>query len=131
MSNDYRLKTGREYSGARLEKLLEQKGRCALCRQPIANGEAVYDHDHKTGHCRAVLHRGCNAQLGHIENNMPRNKLTNIAKLTAFLSSIPEYISRDWTDQPLHPTHRSEEEKRLRRNAKARKARAAKKESEE
>src|SRR5690554_1241675 len=109
----------------------EQGGRCALGRQPVKKGEAWLDHEHKTGYIRAVLHRGCNAQLGHIENNMPRHKLTNIAKLTAFLSSIPEYISRDWTDQPLHPTHRSEEEKRLRRNAKARKARAAKKESEE
>lgn len=129
MSNNYRLKAGREYSTSRVNKQIEQKGRCALCSQPIANGEAVYDHDHKTGHCRAVLHRGCNAMLGHIENNMPRHKLTNIVRLTAFLRAIPEYISRDWTDQPLHPTYRTEEEKRLRRNAKARKARAAKKES--
>lgn len=130
MSNNYRLKTGREYSTARVNKQIEQKGRCVLCSQPIANGEAVYDHDHKTGHCRAVLHRGCNAMLGHIENNMPRHKLTSIVRLTAFLRAIPEYISRDWTDQPLHPTYRTEEEKRLRRNAKARKARAAKKEAQ-
>ena len=125
-----RLKTT-EVAPLRERLLAEQGGRCALCRQPVKKDEACLDHDHKTGYIRAVLHRGCNAQLGHIENNMPRHKLTNIAKLTAFLSSIPEYISRDWTDQPLHPTHRSEEEKRLRRNAKARKARAAKKESEE
>ena len=125
-----RLPSGRKYTAARADKLIEQKGRCALCSQPIANSEAVYDHDHKTGHCRAVLHRGCNAMLGHIENNMPRHKLTSIVKLTAFLRAIPEYISRDWTDQPLHPTYRTEEEKRLRRNAKARKARAAKKEAQ-
>src|SRR5690554_5515125 len=112
-----RLKTT-EVAPLRERLLAEQGGRCALCRQPVKKDEACLDHDHKTGYIRAVLHRGCNAQLGHIENNMPRHKLTNIAKLTAFLSSIPEYISRDWTDQPL------------RRNAKARKARAAKKESE-
>lgn len=129
MSNSYRLKSGREYAAARANRLIEQKGRCALCSQPIAASEAAYDHDHKTGHCRAVLHRGCNAMLGHIENNMPRHRLTNLRRLVAFLRAIPEYISRDWTDQPLHPTFRTEEEKRLRRNAKARKARAAKKES--
>lgn len=124
---NYRLKAGREYSKARADKLIEQKGRCALCSQPIASSEAVYDHDHKTGRCRAVLHRGCNAMLGHIENNAPRHKLTDLVRLTAFLRAIPEYISRDYDHEPFHPTYRTEEEKRLRRNAKARKARAAKK----
>jgi len=124
-----RLPSGRKYTAARADKLIEQKGRCALCSQPIAASEAVYDHDHKTGHCRAVLHRGCNAMLGHIENNMPRHKLTNMARLAAFLRAIPEYISRDWTDQPLHPTYRTEDEKRRLRNQRARRKRAAARET--
>lgn len=64
--------------------------------------------------------------LGHIENNAPRHKLTNLPRLVRFLRAIPQYISQDHTDKPLHSTHKTEEEKRLRRNAKARKSRAAK-----
>lgn len=124
-----RLPSGRKYTVARATRLIEQKGRCGLCGQPVAASEAVYDHDHKTGHCRAVLHRGCNAMLGHIENNMPRHKLTNMARLAAFLRAVPEYISRDWSDQPLHPTHRTEDEKRQLRNLRARRKRAAAKET--
>lgn len=128
MSNDYRLKTGREYKQSRIDRLATQGGKCGLCNQPVKDDEATYDHDHKTGHCRAILHRGCNAMLGHIENNMPRHKLQNVARLAAFCRAVPSYIFNDWTDQPLHPTHRTEDEKRIRRNLKARKARAAKKE---
>lgn len=128
MSNDYRLKTGREYKQSRIDRLASQGGKCALCTQPVKDDEATYDHDHKTGHCRAVLHRGCNAMLGHIENNMPRHKLQNVARLAAFCRAVPSYIFTDWTDQPLNPTFRTADEKRIRRNLKARKARAAKKE---
>lgn len=112
----------------RLARLEEQGKRCVLCREPIKAGEDVADHCHKSGRLRGVLHRGCNAMLGHIENNMPRHKLTDIRRLTAFLRSIPAYLWADYQHEPLHHTHRTEEEKRLKRNAKARKARAAKKE---
>lgn len=128
MSNAYRLKAGREYKQSRVDALAAQGGACFLCKLPIKEGEATYDHDHKTGHCRAVLHRGCNAMLGHIENNLPRHKLQNAGKLSTFLRNVTAYIHNDWTDQPLHPTYRTEEEKRIRRNLKARKARAAAKE---
>lgn len=104
--------------------LAKQDGKCALCGDPVDKKEAALDHDHRTGHCRGVLHRGCNAALGHIENNAPRYRLTDIRRLTKWLRAIPAYIHGDHTDKPLHSTHRTEEEKRLRRNAKARKARA-------
>lgn len=108
-------------------RLKAQGGKCALCRQPVKTDEAVADHCHKTGHLRGVLHRGCNAQLGTIENNMPRNKLTSMARLSAFLRAIPEYISTDYSDQPLHYTFRTEDEKRELRNKRARADRAKKK----
>lgn len=103
-----------------------QGGKCALCREPIAAGEAVLDHDHKTGHCRAVLHRGCNAMLGHIENNAPRHKLTSAARLSNFCNNLVAYRYADYTDKPLHHTYRTEAEKRERRNARARAARKPK-----
>lgn len=123
----HRLKQS-EIAKVRTEMLAQQGGKCALCGDRISDGEAALDHCHKTGHIRGVLHRGCNAALGHVENNAPRYKLTNVVRLTRWLRSIPSYIYRDYSDQPLHYTFRTEEEKRIRRNLKARKARAAKKE---
>ena len=103
--------------------LKKQGGKCALCGEKIQPGEAVLDHDHKTGHCRAVLHRGCNAMLGHIENNAPRHKLSSAARLSSFCRNLVKYRFADYTGNPLHHTYRTEEEKRLKRNAKARAAR--------
>lgn len=100
--------------------LTQQGGKCALCKEKIAAGEAVLDHDHKTGRCRGVLHRGCNAMLGHIENNAPRHKLTGAARLSAFCAGVTAYHFGDYSSMPFHHTHRTAEEKRLRRNAKAR-----------
>ncbi len=112
----------------REQQLAVQKGRCALCKETISTGEEVADHDHKTGELRGVLHRGCNAMLGHIENNRPRHKLTSLVRLARFLSNVAKYIAHDYTGQPLYPTHRTPDEKREARNAKARKARAKAKE---
>lgn len=127
MSQSYRLKQS-EIAKVRTEMLAQQGGKCALCGDRISDGEAALDHCHKTGRIRGVLHRGCNAALGHVENNAPRYKLTNVSRLTRWLRSIPSYIYADYSDQPLHHTYRTDEEKRLRRNAKARKARAKAKE---
>lgn len=110
----------------RIDMLVAQAGRCALCGETIEDGEtAVLDHDHKTGHVRAVLHRGCNAMLGHIENNRARNHLQG-GRLGRMLRAVFDYIHRDYSANPLYPTHRTDDEKRERRNAKARAARAAK-----
>lgn len=88
--------------------LQEQQGLCALCHEHIAEGEAVLDHHHKSGYLRSVLHRGCNAYIGALENNMARNRITP-ARLTNILANFESYIR---THKPiLHPTHRTEEEK--------------------
>lgn len=58
-------------------KILEEQGNnCALCSEAIAPGEAVLDHDHKSGYIRGTLHRGCNVLLGKIENSLKINKIT-------------------------------------------------------
>lgn len=128
MSQSYRIKQS-EVKQHRHDMYVKQGNRCALCRLPISEAEQALDHCHKTGVLRGTLHRGCNAMLGHIENNLPRHKLTNTAKLSAFLRNIIPYLHMVDQSAPLHHTFRTEEEKRLKRNAKARKARAAKKES--
>jgi hypothetical protein len=115
-----------EVAQYRATALEEQGGHCMLCCDRVASEDAVLDHDHKTGHVRGVLHRGCNAMLGHIENNRARNMLKD-ARLWRFLRGVERYITADHTQRPLHPTHRTAEEKVARTKKLAAKRRAAKK----
>lgn len=108
----------------RARTLAEQGGKCVLCGEPISSGEEVGDHDHKTGHMRGVLHRGCNAMLGHLENNRPRNKLTDPVKFARFLSRAAVYVTSAPKHPEVYPTFRTDDEKRLARNKKARVKRA-------
>lgn len=101
----------------------QQGGLCALCKTPCSSSDAVLDHDHSTGAVRATLHRGCNALLGKIENNYKRY---GVKSLGAFCAGTAGYLAKHTTNQTglIHPTHKTEDEKRLARNAKARKKRA-------
>lgn len=106
---------------------LRQGRRCALCGLDLKLPDAVMDHDHDTGFCRGVLHRGCNSLLGKIENN---HKRYGVPQVGAFLHGAAKYLSTHAfppADPLIYPTHKTAEEKRVARNAKARKARAAKK----
>lgn len=114
-----RLKTT-EIKAYREELLKKQNGFCALCWERIIDNP-VLDHDHKTGYIRGVLHRGCNAFLGNIENNLARNQIGS-SRLKAIFEHFEKYIQKQ---QPhLHPTYRTPEEKteRARKRAKARRA---------
>lgn len=107
--------------------LAKQAGKCALCKRACASRTPCLDHCHSSGVVRGVLCRGCNAQLGKIENNLARNGLTDIVALANYFQNIIPYLEsgkRGGTGI-LHPTHKTEEEKRLKRNADARKRRAA------
>ena len=98
------------------QMLKDQQGLCALCYEPIALGEEVLDHCHKTGYLRSVLHRGCNAYIGALENNMARNKITP-ARLARILDNFSKYIV---DHKPvLHPTHRTPEERKERAKKRA------------
>jgi hypothetical protein len=119
-----KLKTS-EIAIIREELRLKNAGRCKICSLPCSPTQAVLDHDHDTGLVRDTVHRGCNSLLGKIENNYKRY---GIPHLGAFLGGVAAYLQKHTTDQTglLHPTHKTEDEKRLARNAKARKARAKK-----
>ena len=120
-----RLKTT-QVAGARVQLLVKQGYRCALCSLPCLEHEAVLDHDHGTGAIRATLHRSCNALLGKVENNAPRYGVRN---LSAFLHGTAAYLQLHTDNRTglIHPSHKTEEEKRLRRNLLAKKRRAIKK----
>lgn len=111
--------------------MLAQGNRCALCKGQFgikAPNDPVLDHDHSTGAIRGVLHRGCNSLLGKVENNAPRYGVRNIP---AFAQGVGPYLLMHMTNITgmIHPTHKTPDEKRLARNAKARKTRASKKET--
>lgn len=105
-----------EVSKIRGEWLTQQDHKCLLCSEPIGATEAVLDHCHKSGTVRGVLHRGCNALLGKLENNLARNKITPLM-LHTFLLNAEDYIQR--TSELRHPTHCTPEEKKVKAKARA------------
>ena len=118
-----RLKVS-EVSVVRAQLEAQQGGRCAICSLPIKR--ACLDHNHTTGAVRGACCSGCNALLGKVENNHARYGVQNLA---AFCNGVAAYLARHNinTTGYLHPSHKTEDEKRLLRNTRARKARAAKK----
>lgn len=118
-----RIKTS-EIKQYREDLLNKQNGFCALCGERIIDNP-VLDHDHKTGYIRGVLHRGCNAFLGNIENNLARNQIGQ-SRLRAIFDNFFRYIQKQQLH--LHPTHRTPEEKKELQKKRARARRAKKNE---
>ena len=102
----------------------KQKGKCPICGEELLPEEAVLDHDHVTGHIRAALHNGCNRWEGKTIQWAYRTKGTDYIDM---VKRLARYWAKDYSKNPIHPTHKTAEEKRLARNAKARKRRRAKK----
>lgn len=65
------------WGDARREQYKKQNGICPLCNKPIPEALMMHgisycgfwDHDHKTGLCRELLHPRCNSLLSFIEND--------------------------------------------------------------
>lgn len=115
---------------AHKQKLLEaQGGKCRLCNIDLITlptKDLCLDHCHRHGVIRGVLCRNCNGIEGKIFNLANRGKRGYTP--AAYLAMIVDYW-RDVTVRPdsvYHPDHRTEEEKRLKRNAVARVAAAKK-----
>ena len=126
--------TQKEIGPLRKGLAMQQSQRCGICGYELSltnlgPKRPVLDHDHSTGFIRDVLHASCNSLLGKIENNAPRYGFVDGHRLRAFLRGVGNYMLRHETPQHewIHPTHKTAEEKRLAKNAKARKARAKRK----
>ncbi len=110
-------------------RLLQQQGGiCPLCTKPIdltIKGEAVCDHDHATGRIRGALHRSCNAALGKMDHAIGRwgCKVMDYAAIIAWAKNAIAYYEQEPTDM-IYQSHQTEEEKRVAKNAKERRARA-------
>lgn len=101
----------------------KQGHRCAACAAPLKGRGAkkpALDHCHTSGRIRGVLCLNCNSMEGKLNNIARRAMKDNPEK---WLMSILGY----WK-QPkyplLHPTHKTDAEKRAERNRKARERRA-------
>lgn len=107
------------------QRILERRQNflCELCGIPLTIKTACLDHDHFTGAIRGCLCRNCNGIEGKIKN------LVNRARRGQPFGFYLERVIRYWkihetnTTGLLHPLHLDEEEKRVKRNARARAAR--------
>jgi hypothetical protein len=109
----------------------KQGGVCAICGttlSSVSGKDACLDHDHSTGRIRGVLCRLCNGLEGKIKNitNRIKSRCTAETWLSKLLAYYTEHKENPQT--LLHPTHKTADEKRERRNALARARRKARKE---
>jgi len=106
--------------------ILSQAMICPICLGDLSDKVACLDHDHATGAIRGVLCLNCNQIEGKIKNLARRGKRDLPPRV--FIENIIQYWDKHSQnpDQRLHPTHLTEDEKRLRRNAKARARRKTK-----
>jgi hypothetical protein len=111
MDPSMRLKP-KEVRDFRLRLLRLQSFICPLCGTKIAEHEATLDHDHKTGHCRAVLHRSCNQVEGRVLSWLKRGRNPDPRD---FMLRILKHWDGEYGHLPYHPNHLTDTEKKLRK----------------
>lgn len=106
----------------------KQGNRCGLCKTVMTPDMQVLDHNHTTGAIRGVLCRNCNGIEGKIYNLANRAK--RIHTVDWYIKRLLEYWETHSKPQYelMYPTHKTEEDKRLLRNKRARIKRAKAKE---
>ena len=111
-----------------LDKLVrKQDHKCAVCGRPFTKTDRpVLDHSHDTGFIRGALHNSCNGAEGRIkaQANLGHKGVPS----GEFVIALGKYLEDN--EKPkymlIHPTHLTEEQKRKKRNAKARATRSKK-----
>lgn len=66
------------------KRLVEQAGRCAICKQEPSKQRLAVDHCHKTGRIRGLLCSSCNHGLGNFKDSP--NLLDKAIKYIDYLS---------------------------------------------
>jgi hypothetical protein len=108
------------------DKLAKEQGnKCKLCDVDLSSVIACLDHDHSahSGRVRSVLCANCNGLEGRLFNLARRGKRQRTEM--DFVKSIVSYWEYHAKNPraEIHPNHKTADEKRLRRNKKARERR--------
>ena len=117
-----------ELTATRAALVALQGGRCAVCERKFSTKVvACVDHDHKLGHIRGALCRACNRLEGQLGNRVVMAGGTGME--SQMLRNLADYWDKYSKGHPTmgvvwHPDHKTENEKRLERNRKAREKRA-------
>lgn len=121
--------TRSQLNAYKLRLVQEQNWTCPVSLkrfEPDNLKDAVVDHDHTTGEIRGVLHRSANAVEGKVFSAVGRwggvgmkydEALPYLKRLVAYLEAPGKGV--------IYPLHKTDEEKRVTRNAKAKQARAS------
>lgn len=111
-----------------LKKIVARQNHvCAVCGHAFTKRDyAVLDHDHDTGFIRGALHNSCNGAEGRIKSKARLGHKGVDAY--DYLIGLGKYLEQHVVPkfQLLHPTHLTEDEKRIERNRKARERRKKK-----
>ncbi|EHR0229279.1 TPA: hypothetical protein NJ265_003544 [Vibrio parahaemolyticus] len=108
------LKTS-ERNEFRHELVRKQNHKCKLCQTEVTGEDSHLDHDHLTGYCRSALCPRCNRVLGVIET---WSRIINMS-LPKWLTQIVKYLSTDYSDNPIYPSHPNDMTKKFKRLSKA------------
>lgn len=121
-----------EVQGIRNRLKAKQGNVCAICKKAFTKADyPVLDHDHDTGFIRGVLHNSCNQAEGKVKS---RAHMSHKGVSSAeYVIALGEYLKLHSTPQTkvYHHEHLTDDEKRLARNAKARRKRASAKRKKE
>ena len=124
-----------ELPSVRNTLLAQQQFLCALCGvsfkdkvvkngKPVAKYTPCVDHCHVGGHIRAVLCNNCNGKEGKVMKLAIACQ--RLGTPLSWLTKLVDYLTLHKTPQTpfIHPDHKTDDEKRLLRNKKARMQRA-------
>ena len=113
---------------ARDKLVSQQGGLCPLCGAAMGKAASkknpALDHDHITGIIRDALCINCNGLEGKIWNLLRRMKRGGAREVLVNLQAYYERHDKRPHGEVIHPTHKTEAEKRLLKNKRARDKRA-------
>lgn len=124
----------KEISKIRDELLIKQNFLCYMCSTDLSNSNTKnihLDHDHETGLIRSVLCARCNRIQGKVEKLYNRYTPKDVKSDTdkrKFYKGLLSYLDIISTNY-IHPIHKTDDEKRILRNKRARKKRKIKNEN--
>jgi RNA polymerase subunit RPABC4/transcription elongation factor Spt4 len=121
--------TNAQLDSIKKKLIKDQNGVCPLCNRDMTrfdNYNIVVDHDHATGVVRAALCRNCNGIEGRIKRlaimcSNGKTYMNWIIRLAHYYHN-----HREPQTKYIHPEHKTDYEKRMLKNKKARAAYAKK-----